>query len=84
MFDPANPIPYIVGLLVITLAYFLKDAHTQIKIGLDQKATQKELEEAKEKWRMDLREQSERHQRDTARLEKQYEQKFDAVVQQFQ
>jgi len=84
MLDPSNPIPWIIGMLVLVLAYFLKDAHTQIKIGLEQKATLKALEEAKEAWRSDLRDQSERHQRETARLEVQYEQKFAAVVSQFQ
>lgn len=84
MFDAANPTPWIVGLLVLTLAYFLKDAHTQIKIGLEQKATQKALEEAKENWRQDLRELTERHQRETTRMEAQYELKFAAVVNQFQ
>lgn len=84
MFDPSNPAPYIVGMLVLVLAYFLKDAHTQIKIGLEQKATQKALEEAKEAWRADLRALNESHRRETERLEVQYEQKFAAVVAQFQ
>ncbi len=82
--DPSNPWPYIIGLIVAVCLYFLKDAHTQIKIGLEQKATSKALEDAKADWRMDLREQNERHQRETARLETQYEQKFAAVVAQFQ
>ena len=84
MLDLTNPAPYIVVLLVLTLAYFLKDAHTTIKIGLEQKATQKALEDAKSEWRNDLREIQERHQRETSRLEQQYEQKFAAVVTQFQ
>jgi len=84
MFDVTNPTAWIVGTVVLMLAYFLKDAHTTIKIGLEQRATQKALEEAKSEWRTDLREQNDRHQRETTRLEQQYEQKFAAVVTQFQ
>jgi phage host-nuclease inhibitor protein Gam len=84
MFDATNPLPYIVTLLIATLAYFLKDAHTNLKAGLEQKATQQALEDAKTEWRADLRDLQERHQRETARLEHQYEQKFAAVVSQFQ
>lgn len=84
MLDPANPTPYIVGLLIVVLAYFLKDAHMQIKLGLKEKATQKQLEDAEAAWRTDLREMREQHQLETARLEAQYEQKFAAVVSQFQ
>ena len=79
-----NPIPYIVAVLVALLAYFLRDAHMTIKIGLEQKATHASLEEAKSQWRTDLREMEERHQRDNNRLEQQYEKKFAAVVAQFQ
>jgi hypothetical protein len=88
MFDPANPAPYLIGVLVAaliaTLGYFLKDAHTNIKVGLEQRATQKALEEAKADWRTDLRDMQARHQRETDRLEQQYEKKFAAVVNQFQ
>jgi uncharacterized membrane protein YgaE (UPF0421/DUF939 family) len=84
MFDPSNPLPYVVTLLILTLAYFLKDAHQNIKIGMEQKASQQALDEAKAEWRNDLRDMQERHQRETQRLEHQYEQKFAAVVTQFQ
>jgi len=84
MFDPANPLPYIVGILVIVLAYFLKDAHMHIKIKLEKTATAKELEEAKEQWRLDFLEIQRRHQLETTRLEAQYEQKFQGAVVQFQ
>lgn len=88
MFDPANPTPYLIGVLIAALigilAYFLKDAHLNIKVGLEQRATQKALEEAKSDWRTDLREMQGRHQRETDRLEQQYEKKFAAVVTQFQ
>lgn len=79
-----NPLPYIVGLLVVTLAYFLRDAHMNIKIGLEQKATREALDDAKLAWRADLHEMQDRYQRETARLENQYEKKFAAVVTQFQ
>lgn len=84
MFDAANPTPWVVGMLVVTLAYFLRDSHTHIKAKIEQAATQKALEEAKESWRQDLRELTERHQRETTRMEAQYELKFAAVVSQFQ
>jgi len=84
VFDPTNPVPYILAVLIVTLGYFLKDAHTTIRVGLEQRATQKALEEAKTEWRTDLREMQDRHQRETARLEQQYEKKFAAVVVQFQ
>lgn len=84
MFDPATPAPYLIGLLISVLAYFLKDAHSTIKIGLEKKATQEALDKATTEWRSDLKDMQERHQRETARLEHQYEQKFAGVVQQFQ
>jgi hypothetical protein len=102
MLDFSSPAPYVVALLVGMLAYFLKDAHTNIKIGLEQRATQKALEDAKSEWRADqrttqkamedakaasradMRDIQERHQRETSRLEQQYDQKFAAVVNQFQ
>lgn len=84
MFDPANPVPYIVGLLVLIVAYFIKDQHSKITNGIEAKATRKELDEAKESWRTDLRETREAHQKEAARMERQYEQRFSAVVQQFQ
>lgn len=84
MFDASNPAPWIIGLLILVCAYFLKDWHTNIKIGLEKKATVEALEDAKRTWRDDLRMQNEQHQRETARLETQYEQRFAAVVTQFQ
>ena len=91
MFDPANPAPYLIVLLIGVLAYFLKDAHSTIKIGLEKRATQEALDKATDAWRKDLvgmearhQQMEERHQRETARLEHQYEQKFAGVVQQFQ
>lgn len=82
--DPNNAGPWIVGVVVLMLAYFLIDAHGAIKIGLEKRATQQSLDDAKNEWRSDLREIQERHQRETTRLEQQYEQKFAAVVTQFQ
>jgi|SRR6185312_15678520 len=84
MFDPQTPAPYLIALLISVLAYFLKDAHTTIKLGLEKKATQEALDKATEAWRSDLKEMQARHQSETARLEHQYEQKFAGVVQQFQ
>lgn len=84
MFDLTTPAPYLIGMLIGVLGYFLKDAHTQIKIGLEKKATQEALDRATGEWRADLKEMQDRHQRETARLEHQYEQKFAGVVQQFQ
>lgn len=79
-----QPGPWLVGVLIATLIYFLKDAHTNIKLGLKEKATQAALDKATEAWRDDLKDMQDRHQRETARLEHQYEQKFAGVVQQFQ
>lgn len=84
MLDFSTPVPYLVALLISVLAYFLKDAHAQIKVGLEKKATQEALDKATSDWRQDLKEMQDRHQRETARLEHQYEQKFAGVVQQFQ
>lgn len=84
MLDFSNPAPYVVGMVIMVLAYFLKDAHANIKVGLEQKATQKALDDAKTEWRADLINIETRHQRETNRLEAQYEQKFAAVVTQFQ
>lgn len=82
--DFNQPGPYLVGLLIAVLGYFLKDAHTNIKLGLKEKATQDALDRATQEWRSDLKEMQDRHQRETQRLEYQYEQKFANVVQQFQ
>lgn len=82
--DFNQPGPYLVALLIAVLGYFLKDAHTSIKLGLKEKANQDELDRAKQEWRIDLKDVEERHQRETTRLEHQYEQKFAGVVQQFQ
>lgn len=84
MYDPANPTPWVVGLLVVVLAYFLRDAHSQIKFGLEQKAAAKDLEDAKRNWDAKILAMEERHERETARLEQQYDKKFAAVVEQFQ
>lgn len=84
MLDPTTPAPYLFSLLIAILAYFLKDAHSTIKIGLERRATQDALDKAIDAWRKDLKEMQDRHQRETARLEHQYEQKFAGVVQQFQ
>lgn len=88
MLDLNNPTPYLVVLLIGVLGYFLKDAHTSIKVGLakieSEKATQAALDSAKAEWRTDLRDMQDRHQRETSRLEAQYEQKFAGVVSQFQ
>lgn len=84
MFDLSTPAPYLIGLLIGVLGYFLKDAHTTIKIGLEKKATQEALDKATSEWRQDLKDMQIRHQNETARLEHQYEQKFAGVVQQFQ
>jgi phage host-nuclease inhibitor protein Gam len=82
--DFNNPVPYLVGLLIVVLGYFLKDAHTNIKVGLKEKASQDALDRAQQEWRSDLKDMQDRHQRETTRLEHQYEQKFAGVVQQFQ
>lgn len=79
-----NPWPWIVVILVGVVAYFCKDQHNKITSGIEQKATRKELDEAKESWRTELRETREAHQIEAARMERQYEQRFSAVVQQFQ
>lgn len=84
MFDITTPAPYLVAMLISVLAYFLRDAHSSIKIGLKEKATQEALDRATSEWRQDLQTIEDRHQRETARLEHQYEQKFAGVVQQFQ
>lgn len=84
MYDPANPTPWIVGLLVVVLAYFLRDSHSQIKFGLQQKASAKDLDDAKRDWDAKILAMEDRHQRETARLEQQYDKKFAAVVEQFQ
>lgn len=84
MFDPSNPTPYVIGLLVVVVGYFVKDAYMHLKMGLKEKATQKQLEDAETAWRTDLREMREHHQLETTRLEAQYEQKFQGVVTQFQ
>lgn len=84
MLDMQNPIPYIIFLLVAMLAYLLVDAHKNIKINLKEKATQKSLDDTKTELRADIHEMQKRHERETARLEYLYEQKFAAVVTQFQ
>lgn len=76
MLDFNNPAPYLVGVLILLLAYFLKDAHTTIKSGLAQKATQEALDRATSEWREDIRDDRERHTREMLRLENHYEQKF--------
>ena len=82
--DLEKPMTYIVATLVAALVYFLNDAHRGIKIGIDQRATQKALDETKAEWRNDLREIEDRHQRETSRLEQRSEQTVAAVVRQFQ
>lgn len=82
--DFNQPGPYLIGLLIAVLGYFLKDAHTNIKLGLKEKANQEALDRATQEWRSDLKDIQERHQRETERLEHHYEQKFAGVVQQFQ
>ena len=93
--DPQNPLPYVLVMLIGGILWFIRDKHNRIMASLEQKATldaliesklnaQKQLDDAKESWRADLRQQNERHEHETARLERQYEQKFAAVVSQFQ
>jgi len=84
MLDPSNPVPWIVVLLVAIVGYFVKDQHKTITHRISENATRQELEAAKESWRTDLRETREAHQIEAARMERQYEQRFSAVVQQFQ
>lgn len=84
MLDPSNPVPYIIVLLVLIVGYFIKDQHRKINSEMEAKATRRELDDAKESWRIDLRETREAHQIEAARMERQYEQRFSAVVQQFQ
>ena len=84
MIDFNSAPPYVAVLMIGLLAYFLKDAHTNIKVGLEQRATQMALDAATTNWRSDLNGMQARHERETNRLEQQYEQKFAAVVTQFQ
>ncbi len=80
MFDVNNPVPWLCALLISALSYFLKDAHTNIKTGLSQKATQEALDKATSEWREDIKQDRERHQREMARMEQHYEQKFASAV----
>lgn len=71
------------GLLVALLGYFLSDAHSHIKNGLEKKADQQALDNAFKVYRQDMHAMEERHKEETARLERQYEVRFSGVINQF-
>ncbi|HXE49551.1 MAG TPA: hypothetical protein VN663_14325 [Ramlibacter sp.] len=71
--DFDKPWPYVVALLVVILAYFLKDAHSEIKGSLRNKADKD-----------DMRRMEESNQREIERIERLYETKFATVVIQLQ
>lgn len=78
--DFDKPAPYLLGLLICVLAYFLREAHIRIKSDLEKAATREALDKATSEWREDLKEDRERHQREMQRLETHYEQKFANAV----
>jgi Skp family chaperone for outer membrane proteins len=78
--DFDRPAPYLIALLICILAYFLREAHTRIKIDLEKTATREALDKATSEWREDLKEDRDRHQREMQRLETHYEQKFAGAV----
>lgn len=78
-----DAIKWSAGLLVALLGYFLSDAHSHIKNGLEKKADQQALDSAFKVYRSDMHAMEERHKEETARLERQYEIRFAGVINQF-
>lgn len=75
--------PWVLGLLVALLGYFLRDVHKDFKEGLEKKADRKALDDAFNVYRADMRAMDERHKEEITRLERQYEVRFSGVVMNF-
>lgn len=84
MFDVNNPGPWLIIVMAAVLAYFLRDAHANIKNNIAriqaEKASQAELDRIANAWREDVKADRDSHQRELARMERHYEEKFDNAI----
>lgn len=72
-----------VGLLIMILGYFLRDAHVTFKRDIEKKADREKMENEFNTHRNDMRAMEERHMNEILRIERQYDIKFAGVVAQF-
>lgn len=72
-----------VGLLILILGYFLRDAHSTFKRDIEKKADREKMEAEFITHRIDMRSMEERHRDEILRIERQYDVKFAGVVAQF-